>query len=136
MTTFSSLDEAIAKGFVIASARQYMVYRHCIFFGHDTSGRGLKGLSFGLRVEVPEEFTTSYLGTVSDKAYGHSTNVQFARLSNGSVKTLQMFDPREFDEAVRLCKAWADMWFRAHPEAISRINEQKLAAINAVQVGA
>lgn len=67
---FSSVQDAISMGFILGRAHTYLSYRGCIIFGHDTSGRGIKGLSYALRVEVPDEYTSNYLGVLSDKLFG------------------------------------------------------------------
>ena len=136
MTTFSSLDDAIAKGFVVAAARQYVVYRHCNIIGHDTSGRGFRGLTFGLRVEVPEELTKRYLGVLSDRVYGQSTNIHIANANSDNARSLPMFEPHVFDDAVRLCKTWTDSWLQAHPEALARIKAENLTERASDQVSA
>lgn len=143
MRTFSSLNDAIANGFVLAGEREYLAYRGCKIFGFDTSGRGLKGLAYGIRVEVPEELTSNYMGVRSEKDFGQSVEVKIVGWSSleaggagrqgPGARTAQMFDPGTFAEAVRTGKEWTDKWFRAHPEAIARMNERELAERKAAQ---
>ncbi|MFN9473229.1 hypothetical protein [Acidovorax sp.] len=146
MTTFSSLDDAITHGFVLAAEREYQAYRDCRIFGFDSSGRGLKGLAFGLRVEVPEELTSNYMGVRSEKSFGESVEVKIvgwsgidkggARRPGSGARPVQMFSPRVYADAVLAAKEWTDKWFRAHPEAISRLNERRLEERKAAQPSA
>lgn len=143
--SFATIKAAISEGFVLAERRSYVSYRGCTIFGHDTSGRGLKGCSFGLRVEIPEDFTSNYLGVQSDKIFGASLEVLIGGLGGGvkaysnrldmvrhTPRTLQcpspnsassrvvMFEPRSFQEAIQDAREWTDRWFRAHPEALMK----------------
>jgi len=133
MTVFRSMDDAIAMGFVLAINKTYLTHRGCILFGFDTSGPGIKGASYGIRVEVPEDYTKTYLGARS-KPFGQSIDVSIggslgsfaggARRAQGG-RIVQMFTPQEFERALHEAKEWTDSWFRAHPDAISLFNERQ-----------
>lgn len=145
MRTFSSLNDAIANGFVLAGEREFLAYRDCKIFGFDNSGRGLKGLAYGIRVEVPEELTSNYMGVRSEKDFGKSVEVKVVGWSSleaggagrqgSGARTVQMFEPVTFAEAIRAAKEWTDKWFRAHPEAITRMNERELTDRKPAQQG-
>ena len=117
---FSSLDEAKCQGYVLASDQQYQKYKACSIFGYDRNQRGFRESNFGLRVEVPEEFTRNYMGTRSDRIFGNAITVcvQSKFGSDGKVVKLQMFEPHEFRSALEMARAWTDEWFKAHPEAL------------------
>lgn len=134
MTIFQSIDDAISNGFVLASTRTYTTYRKCIIFGFDTSYPGMKGHSYGIRTEVPDDFTRTWLGALSPP-FGQSVEVSiggsFAGMSGGKrqmdgARKVQMFTQQDFNDAVRSAKAWADAWFRVNPEAMARYNERQL----------
>lgn len=141
MASFVSLDDAIAAGFVVAGPRLYQKYRGCLIHGHDISGRGIKGYSFAIRVEVPEDFTTNYMGVFSDRLFGQSIEVKLSREWSGGAggqyiqagsgssgtRQLQMFKGDVYNSAIVAARGWTDAWFRAHPDAISRMNESILA---------
>jgi len=127
------MDDAIAMGFVLAINKTYLTHRGCILFGFDTSGPGIKGASYGIRVEVPEDYTKTYLGARSIP-FGQSIDVSIGGtlggFSGGTRKAqggrvVQMFTPHEFESALHAAKDWTDAWFRAHPDAISLFNERK-----------
>ena len=117
---FSSLDEAKCQGYVLAAAQQYQKYKECTIFGYDRNQRGFKESNFGLRVEVPEEFTRNYMGTRSDRIFGNAITVcvQSKFGSDGQVVKLQMFEPHEFRSALEMARDWTDEWFKVHPEAL------------------
>lgn len=141
MTKFRTIDEAISRGYVLAEVRQYQPYRGCYILGYDTSGRGFKGYSFGLRVEVPEDFTANYLGVFSERTFGTSVEVKitgplgrghgaqalFNRPKDGE-RGVQMFTRLTYESALVAAREWTDAWFRAHPEAVSRMNERILTS--------
>lgn len=117
---FSSLDEAKCQGYVLAADQQYQKYKACSIFGYDRNQRGFRESNFGLRVEVPEEFTRNYMGTRSDRIFGNAITVcvQSKFGSDGQVVELKMFEPHEFRSALEMARAWTDEWFKAHPEAL------------------
>lgn len=124
--SFSSVNEAVSQGFVIAARKEYQTYKGCSIYGHDNSARGFAGISFGLRVEIPEDFTTNYLGTRSDKIFGKTVNVSVpSRGSTGSAQLLLMFEPQVFHEALVSARAWTDAWFHAHPEALTLVSRRE-----------
>ncbi len=139
MASFVSLDDAIAAGFVVAGPRLYQKYRGCLIHGHDTSGRGVRGHSFAIRIEIPEDFTSNYMGVFSDRMFGKSIEVKLVREWNngtgglhtqagigtgsGSARHLQMFAGDVYNSAIVAARGWTDAWFRAHPDAITRMNE-------------
>ena len=47
---FSSINEAVNQGFVVAARKEYQSYKGCSIYGHDNSQRGFIGASYGLRV--------------------------------------------------------------------------------------
>ncbi|MBV7542062.1 hypothetical protein [Acidovorax sp. sic0104] len=121
-------------GFVLACAKTYLAYRQCVLLGADTGGPGMKGLSFGIRAEVPEDFTSNYLGARS-APFGQSVDVSIGgSLSTGAGgrrqavggRTVQMFTPQDFENALASARAWVDKWFALHPEAIPRFNARQL----------
>jgi hypothetical protein len=71
---FSSINEAVNQGFVVAARKEYQSYKGCSIYGHDNSQRGFIGASYGLRVEIPEDFTSNFLGVRSDKIFGHTVS--------------------------------------------------------------
>ena len=97
----------------------------CSIYGHDNSQRGFIGASYGLRVEIPEDFTSNFLGVRSDKIFGHtvSANVQAQWGSVGKGQSILVFEPHVFQEALISARAWTDAWFHAHPEAQALFNE-------------
>ncbi len=117
---FSSLDEAKCQGYVLAAEQHYQKYKACTIFGYDRNQRGFKVTNFGLRVEVPEEFTRNYMGTRSDRIFGNSITVcvQSKYGVDGQLVKIQMFEPHEFRSALEMARAWTDEWFQAHPEAL------------------
>ena len=117
---FSSLDEAKCQGYALAAEQHYQKYKACTIFGYDRNQRGFKESNFGLRVEVPEEFTRNYMGTRSDRIFGNAITVcvQSKFGSDGQVVELKMYEPHEFRSALEMARAWTDEWFKAHPEAL------------------
>lgn len=105
---------------MLAADQQYQKYKACSIFGYDRNQRGFKESNFGLRVEVPEEFTRNYMGTRSDRIFGNAITVcvQSKFGSDGQVVELKMFEPHEFRSALEMARAWTDEWFKAHPEAL------------------
>lgn len=105
---------------MLASDQQYQKYKACSIFGYDRNQRGFRESNFGLRVEVPEEFTRNYMGTRSDRIFGNAITVcvQSKFGSDGQVVELKMFEPHEFRSALEMARAWTDEWFKAHPEAL------------------
>ena len=131
MLTFRNTDDALAAGFVRAeSKRVYVSYKECNILGCDTSGPIPLGLSFALRVEIPEEFTRNYFGVTSDKAFGQSVSVKLAQVSPSqnrgvSIATkgdniVQMFSPQDMNDALLSARQWTDRWFSYNPEARER----------------
>lgn len=128
MLTFRNTDEALAAGFVRAeSKRVYVSYKECNIFGCDTSGPIPLGLSFALRVEIPDEFTRNYFGVISDKAFGQSVSVKLAQVSPGEMRRttngnniVQMFSAKEMEIALASARVWTDRWFAYNPEARER----------------
>lgn len=141
MASFVSLDDAIAAGYVVAGPRLYQKYRGCLIHGHDISGRGIRGYSFAIRIEIPEDFTANYMGVFSDRLFGESIEVKLARewskgsggagsrdlIGSGGTRHLQMFAADVYNSAIVAARGWTDAWFRAHPDAIARMNESILA---------
>ena len=127
---FSSINEAVNQGFVVAARKEYQSYKGCSIYGHDNSQRGFIGASYGLRVEIPEDFTSNFLGVRSDKIFGHtvSANVQAQWGSVGKGQSILVFEPHVFQEALISARAWTDAWFHAHPEAQALFNESITAA--------
>ncbi|CAN7641813.1 hypothetical protein LJR129_004972 [Acidovorax sp. LjRoot129] len=117
--SFPSATDAISIGFVVAQVKRYQVYKGCFINGFDTSGRGAKGYSFGLRVEVPDDFTPNFLGVQSEKIFGQTIAVSVGSYSSAAPKTstVVMFEPQVFRAALEEARFWVDVWFRAHPEA-------------------
>lgn len=141
--SFPSVEDAVRNGFIPAAARHYVTYRGCAIIAQDTSGRGARGYSFGLRVEIPDEFTINYLGVLSDETFGSTVEVQiFGASPEGSLtsngqgfkshthsgrnRTILMFEPKTYEEAVQGARYWTDKWFRAHPGAMIQANEKRL----------
>ncbi len=118
--SFSSIDEARNQGYVLATVQQYQRYKGCSIFGYDRHQRGFAESNFGLRVEIPEEYTPNYLGTRSDRIFGKAVTVavQSKFGSDGRVVKVQMFEPHEFRIALEMARDWTNEWFRAHPEAL------------------
>lgn len=150
MASFVSLDDALAAGFVVAAPRVYQTYRGCLIHGHDTSGWGIKGNSFALRIEIPEDFTANYMGVFSDRMFGNSVEVAVSREWSGGMggqyikagsgnsngKSLQMFSRIVYESAIVGARSWTDAWFRAHPDAIPKMNERILAQKGGVRMRA
>lgn len=124
-------DKAFAAGFVLAEQRKvYGLYKECRIIGADTSGRIPMGLSFALRVEIPEDFTRNYLGVMSDRSFGQSVSVKLAQSGGGAMggfsaasdtnKVVQMFAPDVLSDAIDDARAWADRWFQFNPDAMER----------------
>ncbi len=105
---------------MLAAEQRYQKYKACTIFGYDRNQRGFKESNFGLRVEVPEEFTRNYMGTRSDRIFGNAITVcvQSKFGSDGQVVELKMYEPHEFRSALEMARAWTDEWFKAHPEAL------------------
>lgn len=40
---FSSINEAVNQGFVVAACKEYQSYKGCSIYGHDNSQRGFIG---------------------------------------------------------------------------------------------
>lgn len=117
--SFPSASDAVSSGFVLAQVKRYQIYKGCYINGFDTSGRGARGYSFGLRVEVPEEFTSNFMGVQSEKIFGSTISVSIGAYTSTSLKSavVVMFEPQVFRDAIEEARAWTEMWFRAHPEA-------------------
>lgn len=131
MLTFRNTDDALAAGFVRAeSKRVYVIYKECNIIGADLSGAIPLGLSFGLRVEIPEEFTRNYLGVISDKSFGKSVPIKLAEVRRSEMwgasfaannnYIVQMFSPQDMRDALMLAREWTDRWFAYNPEARER----------------
>ncbi|WP_157497534.1 hypothetical protein [Diaphorobacter sp. J5-51] len=131
MHTFKTARDALAAGFVLAEQRKvYGLHRECRILGVDTSGRIPVGLSFALRVEIPEDYTRNYLGVMSDRSFGQSVSVKLAQAGGGTMggfsaasdmnKVVQMFHPDDLREAIDGAREWADRWFRYNPDAMER----------------
>ena len=127
--SFATANDAIRSGFVLAEAKRYKTYRGCFINGYDTSGRGARGYSYGLRVEVPDDFTSNYLGAHSDLIFGETVSVAISTYSKTVQKasSILMFEPHVFKAAIEDAFLWTDRWFRVHPEAMTMFNEAQLA---------
>ena len=122
--SFATANDAIRNGFVLADTKRYKTYRGCFINGYDTSGRGARGYSYGLRVEVPDDFTSNYLGAHSDLIFGETVSVSISTYSKTVQKasTILMFEPHVFRAAIEDAIHWTDKWFRAHPAAMEIFN--------------
>jgi|GEM_PF-4212170 len=131
MHAFNTAADAKAAGFVLAVARQvHHTHRGCWIICWDTSGPRPLGLSFGLRVEICEKFTRTYLGVRSDRVFGQSTAVKLApartsalgsfRNASDPGRVVQMFEPSVFEYGLSEARHWIDQWFRHNPDAQER----------------
>lgn len=127
--SFATANDAIRSGFVLADSKRYKTYRGCFINGYDTSGRGARGYSFGLRVEVPDDFTSNYLGAHSELIFGETVSVSISTYSKTVQKasSILMFEPHVFKAAIEDAILWTDRWFRAHPGAMEMFNEAQAA---------
>lgn len=131
MLTFRNYEDALRSGYTPAVASKvYGRHKGCTIVGFDVSGLRPLGLRYALKAVIPDNFTPNYMGVVSDRHFGESMPVQLQVINTHKAteiparehafSTVQVFNEKDLEEALRDARGWIDHWFQYHPKAMEQ----------------